>query len=97
MTMNLESTASALAALGHPARLSVFRLLVQAGHDGMLVGEIAEHLDIPLSTLAYHLRSLKQAGLILQHRQGREIQTVADYSAMEAAIEYLMQECCRGI
>ncbi|QEW08155.1 ArsR/SmtB family transcription factor [Nitrincola iocasae] len=97
MTMNIESTANALAALGHPARLSVFRLLVRAGHDGMLVGEIAEHLDMPLSTLAYHLRSLKQAGLILQHRQGREIQTVADYSAMEAAIEYLMQECCRGI
>lgn len=97
MRMDIDSTASALAALGHPARLSVFRLLVRAGHDGMLVGEIAEHLGIPLSTLAHHLRSLKQAGLIVQHRKGREIQTVADYSAMEATVQYLTEECCRGV
>ena len=92
-----EDTAQALAALGHPARLSIFRLLVRAGHDGVLVGEIAAHLDIPLSTLAHHLRTLKQAGLINQTRNGREVQTIADFAAMQGVLDFLTNECCAGL
>ncbi len=95
--MQTDSAAAALAALGHTARLSVFRLLVRAGPDGLLVGEIAAHLDMPLSTLAHHLRSLKQAGLIVQSRNGREVLTRADTEAMRDVLGFLMSECCKGV
>ncbi|ATX65124.1 ArsR/SmtB family transcription factor [Roseinatronobacter bogoriensis] len=97
MNDQTDSAAIALAALGHPARLSVFRLLVRAGPDGLLVGEIAAHLDMPLSTLAHHLRSLKLAGLIVQTRNGREVETRADTAAMRDVLDFLMSECCKGV
>lgn len=97
MSDQTDSAASALAALGHPARLSLFRLLVRAGPDGLLVGEIAAHLDMPLSTLAHHLRSLKLAGLIVQTRNGREVETRADTEAMRDVLDFLMSECCKGV
>ena len=92
-----EKSASALAALGHPARLSVFRLLVRAGPEGLLVGDIAAHLDIPLSTLAHHLRSLRAADLIIQDRKGREVWTRADTETMRRLMDFLMSECCKGV
>ncbi len=92
-----DHTAAALAALGHPARLSLFRLLVRAGPQGLLVGEIGAHLDMPLSTLAHHLRSLKQAGLVVQTRQGREVETRANTEAMRDIVDFLMSECCKGV
>ena len=66
MSDTLDTTATAIAAIGHTARLSVFRLLVQAGHDGLTVGDIAAFVDLPPSTLAHHLRTLVQAGLVIQ-------------------------------
>ncbi len=92
-----DHTAAALAALGHPARLDLFRLLVRAGPKGLLVGEIGAHLDMPLSTLAHHLRSLKQAGLVVQTRQGREVETRANTEAMRDIVDFLMSECCKGV
>lgn len=89
--------ARALAALGHPARLSIFRLLVRAGRGGMIVGEIATHLDMAASTLAHHLNALKQAGLVIQTRQGREVQTFADFDAIRRTLDYLTDECCVGV
>ena len=97
MSTQTDSAAAALAALGHPARLTLFRLLVRAGPDGVLVGEIAAHLDMPLSTLAHHLRSLKQAGLIAQTRKGREVETRADTEALRDVLDFLMSECCKGV
>ncbi len=97
MENRTESAAAALAALGHPARLSLFRLLVRAGPGGLLVGEIAAHLDMPLSTLAHHLRSLKQAGLVVQSRNGREVETRADTEALRDVLGFLMDECCQGV
>ncbi|MGY6547792.1 MAG: ArsR/SmtB family transcription factor [Roseinatronobacter sp.] len=91
------SAARALAALGHPARLSVFRLLVRAGPDGVMVGEIGAHLDMPLSTLAHHLRALKQAGLIAQTRAGREVLTQARTQVLHGVVDYLLSECCAGV
>ena len=97
MTVKIDHAAAALSALGHPARLTLFRLLVRAGPEGLLVGEIAEHLDMPASTLAHHLRNLKQAGLVLQTRNGREVQNVADTGALREVLDFLMSECCTGV
>lgn len=97
MSTTIESTAAALAALGHPARLTLFRLLVRAGPGGLLVGEIAAHLDMPLSTLAHHLRSLKDAGLVSQTRQGREVRTTAQIEELRAVLDFVLDECCMGV
>lgn len=90
-------TARALAALGHEARLNVYRLLVRAGEDGLIVGDIAGHTKLPLSTLAHHLRTLVSAGLVTQERQGREVVSRADFAAMNRALSYLTSECCQGV
>jgi len=68
-----SSSARALAALGHDARLSIFRLLVRTGDAGLRVSDIGAHLGLPPSTLAHHLSNLVNAGLVLQERQGREV------------------------
>lgn len=90
-------TARALAALGHEARLDVYRLLVRAGDEGLIVGDIAAHTGLPLSTLAHHLRTLVAANLVLQERRGREVVSRADYAAMNAALAFLTDECCQGV
>lgn len=89
--------ARALAALGHDARLSIFRLLVKAGDDGMRVGDIGEHLSLAPSTLAHHLSTLVDAGLVLQERQGREVFNRVDYPAMRRVVGFLTSECCSGV
>ncbi len=93
----IATTARALAALGHEARLEVYRLLVRAGQDGMIVGEIAEHTNLPLSTLAHHLRTLVSADLVMQERRGREVVNRANYAAMNAAMSFLTSKCCQGV
>ncbi|MXU66029.1 ArsR/SmtB family transcription factor [Oceanomicrobium pacificus] len=96
--MSLSSPhARALSALGHDARLSIFRLLVKAGDDGLRVGDIAGRLDLPPSTLAHHLSALVGAGLVLQERRGREVVNRVDYPAMQALLEFLSSECCVGV
>jgi len=92
-----SETARALAALGHEARLDVYRLLVRAGDDGLIVGDIATHTGLPLSTLAHHLRTLVAAKLVVQERRGREVINRADYASMNAALAFLTDECCQGV
>ncbi|ARU01229.1 ArsR/SmtB family transcription factor [Yoonia vestfoldensis] len=89
--------ARALAALGHDARLSIFRLLVKAGHDGLRVGEIGDHLGIAPSTLAHHLSSLVDAGLVVQDKQGREVFNHVDFAAMNRLVGFLTAQCCVGV
>jgi DNA-binding transcriptional ArsR family regulator len=89
--------ARSLAALGHESRLAVFRLLVRAGREGLNVGEIGAHLDMPASTLAHHLRALVEAGLVVQERRGREVVNRADYEAMQRTLAFLTAECCAGV
>ena len=89
--------ARALAALGHDARLSIFRLLVKAGDDGLRVGDIGEHLGLAPSTLAHHLSTLVDAGLVLQDRRGREVFNRVDYPAMHRVLDFLTSECCAGL
>ncbi|MHA7876566.1 ArsR/SmtB family transcription factor [Roseivivax sp.] len=89
--------ARALAALGHDARLSIFRLLVKAGPEGLRVGEIGAHLGLPASTLAHHLSTLVEAGLVAQEKRGREVVNRADYPAMTGLVDFLTAECCAGV
>jgi DNA-binding transcriptional ArsR family regulator len=89
--------ARALAALGHDARLSIFRLLVKAGENGLRVSDIGEHLGLAPSTLAHHLSTLVDAGLVLQDKQGREVFNRVDYHAMHRLVGFLTSECCSGV
>ena len=94
--MDKADTIQALAALAHDTRLDVFRLLVQAGPDGLAVGHIGEALNVPAATLNHHLAQLKQAGLVVCVRDGRKLIHSADFSRMDAMLAYLTQNCCKG-
>jgi DNA-binding transcriptional ArsR family regulator len=89
--------ARALAALGHDARLSIFRLLVKAGDDGLRIRDIGTHIGIAPSTLAHHLSTLVDAGLVKQDKRGREVVNRVDYPAMHRVVNFLTSECCVGV
>ncbi len=86
----------ALGALAHETRLSVFRMLVKAGADGMIAGAIAEHQGVPPSTMSHHLATLERAGLVQSERESRLIHYRADYAGMRRLLAFLMQDCCQG-
>jgi len=95
---DLRSTqvVSALAALAQEHRLAAFRLLVEAGPDGVSAGDLADSLAIPRSSLSFHLNQLMQAGLIIQRRESRSLIYSADFAAMAALVSFLTENCCRG-
>lgn len=93
----ISPNARSLAALGHDARLSIFRLLVKAGDDGLRVSDIGEHLGLAPSTLAHHLSTLVEAGLVLQDKQGREVFNRVDFPAVNRLVGFLTSECCAGV
>ncbi len=86
-----------LDSLAHETRLKVFRLLVKAGTDGLAAGEIAEHLGVPSPTLSFHLKELKNAGIVRVDRHGRSLVYTADFEAMGALLTFLSDECCVGV
>ena len=92
-----DAAAAGFSALGNPSRLRIFRLLVQAGRDGIPIGHIHDHLGIPLSTLAHHLATLVRADLVSQQKTGREVICRASFDRMESLITYLTQNCCAGL
>jgi DNA-binding transcriptional ArsR family regulator len=94
--MEAKEAVDALGALAQDHRLAVFRLLVQAGADGLAAGAIADALRLPNSSLSFHLAHLTRAGLIQQQRHSRSIIYTADYAAMNGLIGYLMENCCNG-
>ena len=94
--MDLQSAATALGALAQEHRLALFRLLVQAGEDGLPAGAIAEMLGVPNSSLSFHLAQLRNAGLVTQERQHRSLIYRANYPAMNGLIDYLTENCCAG-
>lgn len=94
--MNAATIVDALAALAQEHRLAVFRLLVQAGEDGMAAGAIADAMAMPNSSLSFHLAHLTRAGLIRQERRSRSLIYTADYAAMNGLVGYLMENCCGG-
>lgn len=93
----LEDTARCLAELGHPVRLAVFRLLVRAGPEGALVGELLAHVDIPKSTLSHHLQHLILVGLVRQQREGRALRCFLVRERAQGMIDFLMSHCCEGL
>lgn len=94
--MESQSAVSALSALAHPGRLAAFRLLVQAGPQGLAAGDIARRLEVLPNTLSANLTVLSHAGLATSRRQGRSIIYSADYAGMTALLGFLMQDCCDG-
>lgn len=94
--MKTTEAVAALSALAQDNRLDVFRLLVQAGPDGMAPGDIAERLKIPPPTLSFHLAQLRHAGLLQMRRDGRSLIYTADYDAMNGLMEFLTENCCAG-
>jgi DNA-binding transcriptional ArsR family regulator len=94
--METMTAVSTLAALAHEGRLEIFRLLVQAGPSGLVVGEIAARLNLPGATLSFHLSQLKHAGLVQARREGRRLVQTADFERMTGLIDYLTENCCGG-
>lgn len=92
--MDGKQVVGALGALAHETRLAVFRLLVQRGPDGLSAGAIAEAVALPPSSLTFHLQQLMHAGLISQRRLSRRLFYAADFTAMNALVAYLTENCC---
>ena len=86
----------ALAALGQPVRLKVFRALVVAGQTGLTPGVLGETLGVPAATLSFHLKELASAGLVTQERASRNLIYRADYGRMNGLLGYLTENCCQG-
>ena len=95
--MEKQIVISALAALAQETRLDVFRLLVQAGPEGLPAGEIGAALGIPSATLSFHLKELKSAGLIGCERAGRSRIYSPDFAAVKELLGFLTENCCGGI
>ena len=94
--MKPKDAASRLAALGHEKRLSAFRLLVQAGPEGLSAGVIGEQLSLAPATLSFHLAHLSRVGLITGRQESRFIYYAADYTEMDDLLAFLTQNCCNG-
>ncbi len=90
----LEEAAQGFAACGSEPRLTVLRLLVRAGDEGLTVGEVQERSGLPASTLAHHLGFLAAGGLVEQERRGRTVINRAAYGRLEALAAFLLEECC---
>jgi len=95
--MELIETVTSLRALAHESRLAAFRVLVEAGADGMPVGTLRDLLQLAPATLTAHLNVLRAAGLVVDRREGRVIRLRADFARMYALIGYLTDNCCGGV
>jgi len=94
--MQSKQIVAALGALGQDTRLEVFRVLVQQGPDGLSAGTIAQLLDVPPSSLTFHLQQLTHAGLITQRRLSRQLIYAANFATMNEIVSYLTENCCGG-
>src|SRR3954467_12065428 len=95
--METTQAVAALAALAQEHRLAVFRLLVQAGREGMSAGQVAEAVDLAPNTLTFHFDRLRVAGLVTVRREGRSMIYAARYDAMHALVGFLTENCCGGV
>jgi len=92
-----KEAVTALAALAQETRLSIFRLLVQAGPQGVAAGRIGESLDVPPATLSFHLKELSHAGLVSSRQEGRFIYYSTDFERMAGLMTFLTRNCCQGM
>src|ERR1700736_2746141 len=95
--MDKSNAVAALAALAQDNRLDVFRLLVQAGAEGMAAGEIATALKLAPNTLTFHFDRLRGAGLVTVRRNGRSMIYAARFDTMNALLAFLAENCCVGV
>jgi ArsR family transcriptional regulator len=94
--METKDAVDALFALGHESRLKVFRLLVQAGPEGVSAGRIGEELGLPPATLSFHLAHLARTGLVESRQDGRFLIYSASFQYMNSLLGFLTQNCCSG-
>jgi DNA-binding transcriptional ArsR family regulator len=94
--METTQAVLALSALAQQTRLAIYRLLVQAGREGMAAGSIAEALDLAPATLSFHLAGLTRAGLAQSRNESRFVIYSADYQAMNRLVAFLTENCCGG-
>ena len=94
--MEANSVVRALGALAQEHRLAAYRLLVQAGPEGLAAGTLAERLGVPPSSMSFHLAQLTHAGLVEHRRQSRSIIYSADYPTMNGLLAFLTENCCAG-
>jgi DNA-binding transcriptional ArsR family regulator len=92
--MKISQVVEALGALAHEHRLAIFRLLVERGPQGLPAGHIAERVGLVPSSLTFHLQNLQRAGLITQRRESRQLFYATDFTAMNALLGYLTENCC---
>ncbi len=94
--MTTSDALTSLGSLAQETRLEVFRLLVRRGPEGLSAGAIAEALEVPASSLSFHLHQLMHAGLVTQERRSRQLIYAAAYDRMNALVAYLTENCCGG-
>src|SRR5215813_6826834 len=94
--MKTGDVLAGLSSLAQETRLAVFRLLVRRGPGGLSAGAIADELDVPASSLSFHLHHLMHAGLITQERRSRQLIYAANYARMNGLVGYLTENCCGG-
>lgn len=92
--MNLRESASALSSLSQETRLKAFKLLVRAGFEGMLAGEVSKKMEVPQNTMSFHLAHLEKNKLIKKSKSGRCITYTANFKVMENLIKFLFENCC---
>ena len=97
MAMNLKTAAPILAELGNETRLAIVRLLVRAGDDGLMVGEIQRATAVPGSTLSHHLQRLRAVGLVSRTRDGSALWCRADIKRIRKVANFLIEECCADL
>jgi ArsR family transcriptional regulator, arsenate/arsenite/antimonite-responsive transcriptional repressor len=95
--METKSAVAALAALAQETRLSIFRLLVEVGPNGIAAGELGQKLAVPPATLSFHLKELSHACLVTSRQQGRFVYYAANFDHMAALMSFLTQNCCKGM
>jgi DNA-binding transcriptional ArsR family regulator len=94
--METREAVTALAALAQDSRLDIFRLLVQAGLEGMAAGQVADRLGLAPNTLTFHFDRLRIAGLVSARRDGRSMIYAARFETMNGLLSFLTENCCQG-
>jgi DNA-binding transcriptional ArsR family regulator len=94
--MEMNDAVHALSALAQESRLKIYRLLVEAGPEGLPAGRVGEELELPPATLSFHLSQLVRAGLARSRQEGRFVIYSADFRNMTELVGYLTENCCGG-
>lgn len=95
--MEIKAAVTSLGALAQETRLAIFRLLIEAGPEGVSAGRIGETLEVPAATLSFHLKELARAGLVSTRQERQFIYYAVDFERMADLMTFLTQNCCRGM